>query len=137
MRLFLIALLALTVAACAAPGSSYETYSNRLDNYLGEHTDRLVEDWGPPDSLYQKADGTYMVTYKKLNLYDYPDLGIGRAMYNTRGDFIGYSAPMRYSDRVELRQCTTTFIANRRRIITDYSFYGDNCTAALAPPNQH
>lgn len=34
-----------------------------FDEHIGRSTDELVTEWGPPDSAYEKEDGTVLLSY--------------------------------------------------------------------------
>ncbi len=124
-----ILLLILVLAACAGQSN----YRDMLQSWVGKSSDQLVDVWGGPDSIYQKDDGTKLLTFNRSQLTSSPAYG---GMYGSnRGFGVGMGMPFY---ETEERRCRTTFHVNKAKKITQYQYQGDYCYGAdnLAPPKK-
>jgi hypothetical protein len=110
MRNAIIAILLGSVIAGCASTAKYEA---RLNTWIGESVDDLVPVWGIPTSTFE------MKNHQKM--YQYVSNG-GSRSFASYNDFTNSASSYTVS-----YWCKTTFLANEKGIIINWSWEGNAC----------
>ncbi len=114
----------LFLAAC----SSTNTYSQGVQNWVGQPESLLLESWGEPDNVFEIAPGQEVYTYIKVG--DKPVGGNTQPYADTEVYYPAIATPDYLPSDANpyssLYYCKTLFTVSDGTI-TDVSFNGDDC----------
>lgn len=94
--------LVLALAACT-------TVQERLSTWVGLPADRLVMEWGPPQSTYQLENGDLVMQWQSSRMLTIPGIAyrVPQTSY-TNGSLYGYGGTAMYSGVTTTYATTTT-----------------------------
>jgi hypothetical protein len=77
--------IALWIVATALAGCATQAkFENMLATWVGADENRLISQWGPPDSVYPMTDGSKILTYRRAGQQFIP--GYATATTTTYGN---------------------------------------------------
>lgn len=124
MRFLLLSAI-LLLSACALRKDSF---SSRLNRWIGVTPQTLVENWGMPDNAGTAAPGVQILTYVLRSANGPRQAYPGEVVYSAiEGPDFGPNP-----DADTFFYCRISFIV-RGGVIASYNFNGDNCHSDILP----
>ena len=110
-------------------------YNKKLDQYIGQTEQSLIEQWGTPSGQKILADGTKILTYTKINeyyvpteyFYNQPGWGMSDIVYDPFFDDYSLSPASVIVDTQVESICQTSFII-KNDVVTAYRYRGNGCS---------
>ncbi len=121
-------LVLLVLSGCTV--ATEAKYRARLDPWMGERIDVLVEEWGYPSYSFNAPSGRPVYAYVYQTSYMTPiyTTGSSRTVRSVFGGFETSTQSQTFGGQTVTYSCRTYFeVAGAKRQIVKISFEGDSC----------
>lgn len=130
----LMALMGFLVLAGCGSKNTVQGYQALLETYYGRHIDQFVSAWGLPQAQHEYSDGRKVYSFVHSSYTSAgaaPLFSFGGYFGGGRrwGGGLGFGLPV--VPVVRRNYCETMITTDRQGNITDYSFRGNACRAAI------
>ena len=133
---------ALLIGACAMAIAGCETtegYRQHMNLWYGQHSDRLIIEWGEPDRYSDLSDGRQVWIYHNVEIhegggyYDHQQYEREHVYYDDEGKVqhrtVTETVPVWVPPYTTRTECNTHFVVSEQNIIREVTFKGDGCVA--------